>query len=245
MKIITLIFISLLSIACLPSNADEYDDAMFQLNRGEFREATELLIPLANDGFSPAQYQLAQIYFKGLGTAKDPQLGLQYLKKAADKNYIDAIFDLSVLYSEGKYVKQDLTKAFELTRIAAGKDLAAAQFNLAVMYYNGQGVRKDLLQASRWYQRAANLNYALAQFNLALMYFNGEGVEKSTEMSYIWNSIAAINGYPDAAKSRDMDANKLSAMQIKIANEKMQAIHEKIINQAKLREKMANHVKFY
>ena len=120
---------------------------------------------------------------------------------------------------------------------AADKDLPRAQFNLGVMLYNGDGVKRNYLQASRWYQKAADQNYALAQFNLALMYFEGKGVPKSTEMSYIWNIIAAKNGYKMAEKSRGMDENKLTIEQIKVAREKADAIHQKIIKQQEIKLK--------
>jgi uncharacterized protein len=227
------------------AHADQYDDAVFQLNRGEYNIARELLTPLAEDGFAPAQYQLALIYKNGFGVSKDLDMTVNYLTKSADKNYPDALFDLAILYSEGTGVKKDLAKAFKLTEKAANKEVAAAQFNLGVMYYQGTGTPKNYLTASRWYQRAAEQNYALAQFNLALMYFEGQGVEKSLEMSYIWNSIAASNGYPSAATSRDMDSHKLTAEQILIANDKLDTLMQKIQNQVALKAKMAQKVKFY
>jgi TPR repeat protein len=107
------------------------------------------------------------------------------------------------------------------------------------MIYNGSGVPQDYLQASRWYKKAADQNYALAQFNLALMYFDGKGVAKSTEMSYIWNIIAARNGYRIAEKSRDMDEQKLTVEEIKISREKADTIQRNIIQQRELKLRQA------
>jgi len=220
--------------------ADEYDDAIYQLNRGEFKAAIKLLVPLIDEGYAPAEYQLALIYLKGLGTPKNPNKAVELFTKAAEKNYPDAQFELANLYYEGKMVKKDLKKSFELTEKAAKKGLASAQYNLGVKYYNGDGVRQDYYQASKWYQKAADQNYGLAQYNLALMYYEGKGVPKSTLMSYVWNIIAARNGYPDAAKSRDMDEHKLSVEDIAIGREKANNIHEKIIRQMELKAKIAN-----
>jgi TPR repeat protein len=144
------------------------------------------------------------------------------------------------MYTEGTIVPKNLPLAFLLTQKAAKKKLASAQYNLGVMYYNGQGVKKDFHQASKAYTKAAEQNYALAQFNLALMYYEGKGVEKSVEKSFIWNSIAAMNGYANAEKSRTMDMRDLSSEQIERAREIMNEKYTKIIRRAELKAKLAN-----
>ena len=234
----------LLSIlfACLISPvafANNYQLGLYELNRGQFHKALAQFEPLAADGFSPAQYQLAMMYKNALGVIKSEKKAFELLTLAAKQNDSDAQFDLGVMYTEGNVVPKDLTKAFSLTHDAAKKGLASAQFNLAVMYYNGTGVHKDKHQAARWYQKAADQNYALAQFNLALMYFDGEGLEQNTEMSFIWNTIAAYNGYNNAAKSRDMDAHKMSKIQVSQSREKADAMYLKIVAQQELKAKKA------
>lgn len=204
----------LICTACFASAAD-FSKAMYDLNRGEFKEAIAELEPLVAEGYAPAQYQMATIHLNGWGTNKSAQKAFELFKAAADQNYPDAQFSLSTMYSEGKIAKKDLKMAFKLMQKAAEKNLASAQFNLGVMYAKGQGIRKDNLKAARWYQRAADQNYALAQYNLALMYYEGKGVEKSNYQSYIWNTVASYSGYQNAIKSRDMDERNLTVEQIK------------------------------
>lgn len=221
--------------------ANDYQLGLYELNRGQFKSAIAQFEPLAADGFSPAQYQLAMMYKNAQGFTKNEKKAVELLTLAANQNDSDAQFDLAIMYSEGIAVKKDLVKAFTLTEKAAKKGLASAQFNLAVMFYNGTGVRQEKHQAAHWYQKAADQNYALAQFNLALMYFDGVGLDKDTEMSFIWNTIASYNGYPDAAKSRDMDAHKMSKIQINSARDKADRIYRKIIEQSELKAKMAKN----
>lgn len=219
--------------------ANDYNLGMYELNRGQFKQAIAQFEPLAEDGFSPAQYQLAMMYKNAQGVVKNEKKAFELLTLAANQNDSDAQFDLSVMYSEGKIVKKDLAQAFLLMEKSAKKGLASAEFNLAVMYYDGNGVIKDKNTASKWYKKSANQNYALAQFNLALMYYNGEGLEKSLEKSYIWNSLAAYNGYGDAMKSRDMDIHKMSKIQLNQAKEKADLLYQKIIEQNELKAKLA------
>jgi TPR repeat protein len=232
-------------LSSIPALSNDLELGIYQLNRGEFHQAIAQFAPLVAEGYSPAQYQMALVYQHGYGVAKDGMKALALFQLAAAQNYPDAQFELALLYGEGKLVKKDLKKAFEFTEKAAKKGLASAQFNLAVMYANSEGVKEDNFKASRWYQRAADQNYALAQYNLALLYSEGKGVEKSTQMSYVWNTIASWNGYPNAERSRLMDQRDLSKHKIEVGIEKANQIYNKIKAQQALKAKMADKKRLY
>jgi TPR repeat protein len=242
---ILLFTLAILSSFSVLSQGNDLEQGIYELNRGEFNAAIAQFRPLVIEGYAPAQYQMALIYQHGYSVSKDGLKALELFQLAADQNYPDAQFELSLIYSEGKLIKRDLNKAFELTHKAANKDLASAQFNLAVMYANGTGVKQDNFKASRWYKTAANLNYALAQYNLALLYSEGKGVEKSTDLSYIWNTVASWNGYPNAEKSRAMDARDLSQRMIEENTAKANKIYQKIKEQQENKAKMVEKQRFY
>ncbi len=238
-NIVSLLFLLLSSFSTLSQN-NNFDRGIYDLNRGEFHAAMDQFRPLVAEGYAPAQYQMGVIYQKGYGVPKNGLKALALFELSAKQNYSDALFELALIYSEGKLVKQNLKKAYRLTTKVAKKGLASAQFNLAVMFANGTGVDQNYFNASRWYKTAADQNYALAQYNLALLYSEGKGVEKSTEMSLIWNTIAAWNGSADANKSRIIDERALANEKIIAAVlEKTNAIYRKILNQKKLKAKMA------
>ncbi|GAW97930.1 MULTISPECIES: tetratricopeptide repeat protein [Colwellia] len=227
------------------SQGNDLEQGIYEFNRGKFQAAISQFRPLVNEGYAPAQYQMALIYQFGYSVPKDGMKALELFQLAAAQNYPDAQFELALLYSEGKLVKKDLKKYFELTHKAAKKGLASAQFNLGVAYANGTGIKQDDFKASRWYQNSANQNYALAQYNLALLYSEGKGVEKSTPMSFVWNTMASWNGYPNAEKSRIMDERDLSRLEIIESLEKANQIYKKIRNQLALQEKMAEKQRYY
>lgn len=238
----TLVLLMSFSGASVGNNLDK---GIYELNRGEFQAAINEFRPLVSEGYAPAQYQMALVYKNGYSVPKDAMKALALFELAAEQNYPDAQFELALLYTEGNVVKKDLTKAFMLTDKAAQKGLASAQFNLAVMYANGQGTKQDDFKASRFYQLAADQNYSLAQYNLALLYSEGKGVEKSVEKSYIWNTIAAWNGYPNAEKSRLMDEQQLPHKAIELSREKANTIYQKIRSQQDLKAKMIEKQSFY
>ncbi|GAA0822709.1 hypothetical protein GCM10009111_31440 [Colwellia asteriadis] len=232
------------STTTLAQGAD-LDAGIYELNRGEFKAAIAEFTPLVEEGYSPAQYQMAMMYKNGYGMPKDIAKAIELLTLSAEQHYPDAQFELALFYTEGKFVKKDLKKAFELTSKAAYKGLASAQFNLAVMYATGEGVKQDDFAASRWYKSAADQNYALAQYNLALLYSEGKGIEKSIEQSYIWNTIASWNGYPDAETSRKIDERALSKLKIERGREKANEIYQKILDQQEIKAKMADNKSIY
>jgi TPR repeat protein len=233
-SLLSFVFICLLSSTAF---ANDYQLGLYELNRGQFHKALAEFKPLAAEGFSPAQYQLAMMYKNAQGVTKNEKKAFELLTLAANQNDSDAQFDLAVMYTEGNVVKKDLVKAFQLTKKSAKKGLASSQYNLGIMYFSGDGVHQDKHQAARWYKKAADQNYTLAQFNLAIMYYEGTGLEQSNEMSFIWNTIAAYNGYADAAKSRDMDAHNMSKVQVNNAREKADILYQKIIEQKELKAK--------
>jgi len=246
MNIKVLLFVlTLLASFSVLSQGNDLEKGIYELNRGEFKAAIAQFRPLVSEGYAPAQYQMALVYQHGYSVPKDGMKAFELFTLSAEQNYPDAQFELALLYSAGKLVKKDLKKAFELTHKAAQSGLPYAQFNLAVMYANGAGVKQDDFKASRWYKNAANQNYALAQFNLALLYSEGKGVEKSTDLSYIWNTIAAWNGYPNAEKSRLMDERELSVRKIEENIEKANKTYRNIIKKQKDEAKTAENQHFY
>ena len=50
---------------------DDYEDATDAYKRKDYKEAHRLILPLAEQGFAPAQYNLGVMYTNGQGVPKD------------------------------------------------------------------------------------------------------------------------------------------------------------------------------
>ncbi|NMP30413.1 sel1 repeat family protein [Thalassotalea sp. M1531] len=237
---IAAVAIALSSMTFIGAAAD-LKAGIFELNRGQFKTALAEFTPLLEEGYAPAQYQVALMHKNGWGMRKNKQKAFELFSKAAEQNYPDAQFELALMYTEGDPVEKNSKTAFELTQKAADKGLASAQFNLGVMYAQGTGTYRDYAKAAKSYEKAARQNYALAQFNLALLHFEGKGVDKSTKQSYIWNTIASFNGYEPAEKSRILDERKLSVKDIQDGREQAERLYQNLLAQAELRAKSANN----
>jgi TPR repeat protein len=123
-----------------------------------------------------AQYQLANMYYQGQGTALNYLLAANWYEKAATQGYAEAQLTLGYMYSKGQGVKHSYAHAASWYQQAAQQGIRSAQYNLAYLYAQGQGLTKNYQQAVHWYQLAAEQGDADAQNNLGKLYELGLGV---------------------------------------------------------------------
>lgn len=118
------------------------------------QEAVELFTRAADAGSPEAQFELAKLYEKGLGVARDEALALNYYRLAADQEFADAINDLGFLtYQGGLGLTKDPQAALALFERAADLRHPQAMFNFAALIDDG-------LIASKGPQDAANYLYS-------------------------------------------------------------------------------------
>lgn len=114
-------------------------------------------------------YELSDLYFRGVGVAKNEEYGLKLLTKAADKGYVLAQKKLGTYQLEnkplqmalkdGKLVKNTpenqemLSKAIKNWELGAEKGGKVAIKELAFAYQDGLGVKRDYIKAVEYYIR--------------------------------------------------------------------------------------------
>lgn len=104
-------------------------------------------------------YHTAMSYILGDGVQQDSKKGAEFLKVAADMNYLPAVRDLGILYLNGNGVPVDGQKAYELISRTAAQMDPNSIYHLSLMYENGVGVKKDLYQALKLMAFCAAANY--------------------------------------------------------------------------------------
>ncbi|MCP4177156.1 MAG: protein kinase [bacterium] len=166
----------------------------YYLNKN-YSMAFELLKKSSESENSDAQYLLAQMYYFGEGTGKNPDQAVNYYKKAAAKGHHSAQAQLGWLYYIGDGTKKDYEKSIYWLKKAADANIATAQNNLGYMYQHGYGVKlPSLYQAVKWYKRSADNGDTKAMVNLSKYYFDRK--EYSVAFSLI--KRAAEKGNTDA-----------------------------------------------
>ena len=72
----------------------------------------------------------------------------------------------------------------------------------------------DYATAMRFWRPLAEQGDAVAQYSLGAMYSAGQGVPQDYVSAYMWLNLAAAGGIDDAAKGRDVVAEKMTPAQI-------------------------------
>jgi TPR repeat protein len=122
--------------AGLQEGVAAYEAGNLPLAVKEFRTAAE-----AND--ANCQYNLALMYERGIGVAKDEKEARVWYRKAAEQGNSEAQFNLGVLYENGRGGGVDFAEANQWYRKAAAQGDALAIGNLGMLYIRGDGVKVD------------------------------------------------------------------------------------------------------
>ena len=136
---------------------------------GDFERAYAEWLPLAEEGNTAAQYNIAQLYRRGKGVKRDYAKAAEWFGKAAQFFHTPSRYNLAVMYEKGIGVPVDYTRAHDLYLLAANQGFRLAQFNLAVMYSIGQGVPRSYPRAYMWYSLATAQGDEGAEKNLELL----------------------------------------------------------------------------
>lgn len=181
-------------------------------------------------GDSEASYIAGGMYYKGMGTVRDPYKAFKYLDYAAKngKSTPESNRALAEFYILGQVVPQNFQKAVKSYENAANAGDSNAQLELGYLYFTGRGVEQDFPRAFKWFREAALKNYNMAQYNMGIMWYTGSGTDRSDlARAYAWLSIAAANSYPQAAAARDYLKSTLSREEL----ERAQAVAAELYDQ--------------
>ena len=135
-----------------------------------------------------AQFSLGSFLYYG---SDDTAQGVEWIRRAAARQYGPAEFQLGQIYDFGFGVTQSDRDAIEWYRKAAAHGSAAAARAVGECYRKGRGVPADAAEAARWLRLAADGDDLRAQYQLGQMYFDGTGVPRDYASAYLWLSIAA------------------------------------------------------
>src|SRR5512140_464493 len=93
------------------ARAGPFEDGVAAYDRGEFRTAFELWLPLAQGGNATVQFNLATLYEKGSGVAQDSAEAARWYLEAAKQGDIDAQLKMAEIYEQGAGVPKDAVAA--------------------------------------------------------------------------------------------------------------------------------------
>ena len=124
---------------------DEWDDRIIVIQRRylhaleaykkkDYKSAFSIWMPMAIQGFSYAQADIAGLFFNGWGVKKDLEQAFIWYKKAALNKNTYAQYMMGNLYWNGHGVQVQTDKAQIWWKMAADKGYKDAQFSLPYQY---------------------------------------------------------------------------------------------------------------
>jgi TPR repeat protein len=176
--------------------------------------AARLYSGAAEQGYAPAQYNLAVAYDKGDGVVANLATAIDWYTRAASQGQADAQSNLGVLYFTGRGVERDDVKGADLTESAALRGYASAQDNLGKVYREGIGRPKDLVKAESWHRKAAEQGHPPALVNIGALYEMGWVVKMNRGLAYTHYLMAQRAGYTQSEESMNRLRSGLSANQL-------------------------------
>lgn len=183
-----------------PRQTDKFQSAREASSDDEVHLSYRLLKPLAKQGHTIAQYQLALLHDGEHDAYTSLVKAAYWYEQAARNGHKDAQHNLAVAYANGEGVEQNINKALSWWKRAALAGHTDAQYNLGIIYATGKGgVQTDLVKAAKWWRQAAISGDAMAQYNLAALYANGvESIKSYCEATRWWEK-ASESGFLQAS----------------------------------------------
>lgn len=138
--------------------------------------ALDLYTQAANEGDASAMGIVGYLLFFGKKDfPKDEPVGINWIRKAADRGESNAMYYLAMLVRDEKVSDIKPTRAIALLRRAAERDSMNARFALAQAYEYGMfGLTRNHAVALDWYRRAADADVAAAIYELGYFAYYGK-----------------------------------------------------------------------
>jgi hypothetical protein len=133
------------------------------IDKGEFKQAYDLSLALAEAGVSSAQVFLGWLYQTGKGVRQDLDQAKRWYRSALKSNSPRAEFYLGTVY----WNQSAFPEAIQWFETAAAHGYAPAAYQLARMYRYGVGVERDPELARRFVEQAAGEGHIFARRDLA------------------------------------------------------------------------------
>ena len=185
---------------CAPVHAEESGDiaairARQLFIEGKADEAFAAIRPLAEQGIPRAEVILGFFYERGIGTAVDPALAVEWYQKGADHGQPAGLHNLAYSYENGELgLPKDLAKAHELYLKAVELEYAPSIHNLARQYIYGEGTAMDIDLGRALIERAVTLGDPETISDYAYILATGDGLPVDLPKARKLYGIAAAHG---------------------------------------------------
>jgi TPR repeat protein len=138
-----------------PGAHADFEAGLAAADRGDYAEALRQWLPLAEQGYPSAQYNVALLYRNGWGTARDLGEAIMWYWAAAAQGDLNAQFDLGGMYARGEGMPPTPVEAWAWLEVAAraGHPGAAAERDRVHATLDAEGREQARLLAGVLWER--------------------------------------------------------------------------------------------
>ena len=197
----------------IPFFTDDVKRARRAYNDGNYSKALKYFRRASEDGNTVADWFLANMYRRGLGTPIDHPVAFSYYTRVTEsfdpedpdpkrlRVMVDSQLYLATYQRTGipaAGINADPAGAARnYLRIASTYGHPGAQFALGVMNITGDGMKKNEPQGLKWLTAAARKRLPEAQAYLGDLYWTGRAVKKSETRALMWYTLAQQTATPE------------------------------------------------
>lgn len=140
-------------------------------------------------------YNLGLCYFNGYGEIdQDFDLGIKYVREAAQLGSLDALNELGRICSQGGLDGEPENHAVKYFQEAATRGSGEGLFNLGIAYQTGDGVPENVTKAHDCFRQAYDAGYIGAYRVVAQLYRQGYfGAEDDAKATALVEEAAALH----------------------------------------------------
>lgn len=147
----------------------------------------------AQDDFLAA-FNVGVALAQGVGSQKNEEEALKWIRKAADK-VVNAQYWYGRMLLEGRGAERNPQEGREWMEKAAESGMTEAQLAYGHLLITGTGGVKDHPEALQWYKKAAEAGNVDAMFSIGAMYGGGHEVPEDLVLARSWFQQAAEGGH--------------------------------------------------
>jgi len=154
MALLTLLLLARPSPA---TGVDAFQSGWAAYERGDYSQALDSWLPLAQQGHASAQINLAVMYEHGKGVPQDVERALSWYQAAAHQGSAIAQYNLGSFLADRNILTTDDEDGLYWLFKAAAQNYADAQYQLGLMYAQGVAGQAKIADAPQWlYQAGVN-----------------------------------------------------------------------------------------
>ncbi len=171
--------------------SDKFKAAREAAKSGDHEKAFKLYSEEAKAGNALAEYEIADMYRRGLIGGEDKSnehysaalAGFLKVEQTAEKMKPYLQYRIGRMYYDGYGTEQDFTEALKWLELSAQGGNHLSEYTMAKMYRDGKGTERDPQKAAAWFEKAAESDNAYAMYSLAKLYIKGD-IPKDHEAAF-------------------------------------------------------------